>query len=37
MLAQPARVESHADAVAAVRHCDWLATALAGSVHRLLQ
>ena len=27
MLAQPARVESHADAVAALRYCDWLCTA----------
>eukprot|EP00966_Prymnesium_polylepis_P092440 2139850-Prymnesium_polylepis.1 len=33
MIAQPARVETHTDAVAAVRWCDWLATALAVQSH----
>ena len=33
MIAQPARVTTHTDAVAAVRHCDWLCTALAVQAH----
>ena len=37
MLAQPARVESHAEAVASLRYCDWLATQLAVQASAILK